>query len=284
MKRNLVIGVLTACLLTGCKQGKTSFFSDSAADVDSTETTENYLEDADEEDMDELISEEPMPQAAEELFDDFFFNFASNRRLQFERIHFPLVVRSDAKTDTLERSEWQMNHFFMHQEEYTLIFDSEQQMDIVKDTTINEVVVEKIFLSQAFVHRYIFRRENGQWMLDTIDKQTLSLNHNASFLAFYRRFATDSIFCHKSLSPEINFVGPDPDDEFGQMEGVITPDFWDAFAPDLPHDTIYNIVYGHQSHHSDYKIFVMRGISNGQEVELTFHHEKDKWKLVKLTE
>jgi hypothetical protein len=79
-------------------------------------------------------------------------------------------------------------------------------------------------------------------------------------------------------------VGPDPDDEFGQMEGVITPDFWDAFAPDLPHDTIYNIVYGHQNHHSDYKIFVMRGISNGQEVELTFHHEKDKWKLVKLTE
>lgn len=281
MNKKLIVGVLTACMIWSCKQGKTSFFSDPTADADSTETE---VEAYDEEEMDELISEEPMPQSAEELFDDFFFNFASNRHLQPERIHFPLVVRSDAKTDSLERSEWQMDHFFMHQEEYTLIFDSEQQMDLVQDTTVSEAVVEKIFLNQAFVHRYIFRRENGRWMLDAIEKQTLSLNHNASFLSFYRRFATDSIFCHKSLSPEITFVGPDPDDEFNQMEGVITPDFWEAFAPDLPNDVIYNIVYGRQHADSDTKIFVMRGISNGQEVELTFHRDKNNWKLVKLTE
>jgi hypothetical protein len=284
MNRNLIVVVLAACILTGCKQGKTSFFSDTAADADSTETTETFLDDFFEEEKDELISEEPMPVAAEELFDDFFFNFASNRRLQIERVRFPLVVRSDARIDTLERQDWQMEHFFMHQEEYTLFFDSEQQMELVSDTTVSEVVVEKIFLSQAFVHRYLFHRENGQWKLSGIEKQTLSLNHNASFLSFYRRFVTDSVFCHQSLNDEIAFVGPDPDDEFSQMEGVITPDFWEAFAPDLPHDTIYNIVYGHPSGHSDYKIFVMRGIANGQEVTLTFHRDKDTWKLLKLTE
>ena len=79
-------------------------------------------------------------------------------------------------------------------------------------------------------------------------------------------------------------MGPDPDDEFSQMEGVITPDFWEAFAPELPRDTIYNIVYGKRHNSPDEKIFVIRGISNGQEVTMTFRHQHDKWKLTKLTE
>ena len=142
MNRNLIVVVLAACILTGCKQGKTSLLSDTAADADSTETTETFLDDVFEEEKDELISEEPMPMAAEELFDDFFFNFASNRRLQIERVRFPLVVRSDARIDTLERQDWQMEHFFMHQEEYTLFFFIYQQMELVSDTTVSEVVVE----------------------------------------------------------------------------------------------------------------------------------------------
>ena len=109
-------------------------------------------------------------------------------------------------------------------------------------------------------------------MLDGMRKQTMSHNPNASFLSFYRRFATDSVFRQQSLSEEIHFVGPDPDNDLEVMEGVITPDFWEAFAPELPHGTIYNIVYGHHHSHSNTKIFVLRGIANGMEVEMTFHH------------
>lgn len=39
-----------------------------------------------------LIEETPMPKAADELFDDFIFNFAGNRKLQKERTVFPLKV------------------------------------------------------------------------------------------------------------------------------------------------------------------------------------------------
>ena len=39
-----------------------------------------------------LIEETPMPKAADELFDDFIFNFAANRQLQKKRIVFPLKV------------------------------------------------------------------------------------------------------------------------------------------------------------------------------------------------
>jgi hypothetical protein len=115
-------------------------------------------------------------------------------------------------------------------------------------------------------------------------KQTMSLNPNASFLSFYRRFATDSVFRQQSLKDEILFSGADPDNDLEQMEGVITPDFWEAFAPELPHGVIYNIVYGQHHGHSHMKIFALRGIANGLEVEMTFREEHGKWKLTKLSE
>jgi len=280
-RKLLFFGMILAFVLTACKNAKPVSGEESGVEEDSLEMAGEL---SDEEEMDELISETPMPVAAEELFDDFLFNFASNKRLQFERVAFPLVVKSEAKDDTLKKDDWQMEHFFMHQEEYTLIFDSEEQMEEVKDTAINHAVVEKIFLDQGFVCQYLFDRKNGRWMLDGMHKQTLSHNPNASFLSFYRRFATDSVFRQNSLSEEIGFSSPDPDDDFVRLEGVITPDSWDAFAPELPQGTIYNIVYGHHHSHSDMKILVLRGISNGLEVEMTFHSKHNKWMLTKLAE
>ncbi len=279
--RFLVVCCLLACVILGCKQSKPPVDDVRSYEEESVDMPDEQTE---EEEIDELISEEPMPLAAEELFDDFFFNFASNKKLQAERIHFPLVVSSEAKSDTLESAEWQTDHFFMREEEYTLIFDNEEQMEQVKDTGIDRVVVEKIFLDQGFVNQYQFGKENGRWMLDSVHKQTLSLNPNASFLSFYRRFVTDSVYQQKSLNEEIKFAGPDPDDDFNQMEGVITPDFWEAFAPELPKGIIYNIVYGRQKADSNLKIFVLRGIANGLEVEMTFKRDGNQWKLIKLTE
>lgn len=83
---------------------------------------------------------------------------------------------------------------------------------------------------------------------------------------------------------EIAFSGPDPDDDFAQMEGFITPDSWEAFAPELPKDTIYSIVYKKHDARAKEKVFVICGISNGQEMELTFQQKHGKWKLAKLTE
>lgn len=279
--RFLVVCCLLAGVILGCKQSRPPVEDVSSSVEESSEMSDEQTE---EEEIDELISEEPMPLSAEELFDDFFFNFASNKKLQIERIRFPLVMSSEAKSDTLDRSEWQTDHFFMHEEEYTLIFDDEAQMEQVKDTAIEHVVVEKIFLDQGFVNQYLFGREDGRWMLDSVHRQTLSLNPNASFLSFYRRFVTDSVYQQKSLNHEIKFIGPDPDDDFKQMEGVITPDFWEAFAPEMPQSVIYNIVYSHQNAESNKKIFVLRGIANGLEVEMTFRRDNGLWKLTKLIE
>lgn len=280
----LTLLVLAGLLACGNHSG------DKVSSADDEEVWETGLEDSltaeerAEEEFEELVSEEPMPVAADELFDDFIFNFASNKRLQLERISFPLPVNSGSKVDTIQKADWEMEHFFIHQGEYTLIFDSEEQMEQVKSTSVSEAIVEKIFLNKAFVRQYLFSRSSGSWMMIEIRNQTLPRNPNASFLKFYHHFVSDSVFQHESLSEEIEFVGPDPDDDFSQMEGVITPDFWDAFAPELPSRMIYNVVYGRQDENANKKIFVIRGISNGQEVEVTFVRKGEQWKLKKLVE
>lgn len=280
----LTLLVLAGLLACGNHSG------DKVSSADDEEVWETGLEDSltaeerAEEEFEELVSEEPMPVAADELFDDFIFNFASNKRLQLERISFPLPVNSGSKVDTIQKADWEMEHFFIHQGEYTLIFDSEEQMEQLKSTSVSEAIVEKIFLNKAFVRQYLFSRSSGSWMMTEIRNQTLPRNPNASFLKFYHHFVSDSVFQHESLSEEIEFVGPDPDDDFSQMEGVITPDFWDAFAPELPSRMIYNVVYGRQDENANKKIFVIRGISNGQEVEVTFVRKGEQWKLKKLVE
>ena len=93
-KRTLILGIVMVLILTCCKDLKPQKSDDSTLDEDSLELADSLTG---EESMDELISEAPMPVAAEELFDDFLFNFASNKRLQMERVKFPIIVSSEAK-------------------------------------------------------------------------------------------------------------------------------------------------------------------------------------------
>ena len=288
----LMVVLLVAVLLPAC--GSKSRSSEQMDDLDDMDMPEGSLSDDEEELTDELLEEEPVPLAAEELFDDFFFLFASNRKLQMERIALTSdssggVVGADstvhAADDSTARIAWQMNHFFMNQDYYTVIFDRPEFMAFGKDTTVSEAVVEHIDFSQESVDQYLFDRQQGLWMLRKVVRQTIDDNPNASFLRFYHRFVTDSAFQRESLADEIEFHGADPDDEFNELDGLITPDFWDAFAPELPQQNIYNIVYDrHQDIVTRQKIFVLRGISNGSELELTFSKEQDAWKLKKLME
>ena len=233
--------------------------------------------------MEQLIIETPMPKAADELFDDFVFNFAANKRLQKERVVFPLRVQKQDKDELIAKEQWKMERFFMRQGYYTLMFNSDRQMRLMKDTSINNAIVEKIQLRKNVVKDYVFRRIRGAWMLLQIRETPIEENVNASFLNFYRRFVTDSVFQVKSLNQTVTFVGPDPDDDFSQMEGVITPDTWGAFAPQLPSKVIYNIIYGQPEEETNEKIFFMRGVANGLELELRFKKVGGRWLLMKMT-
>lgn len=235
--------------------------------------------------LDALLESQPMPKAADELFDDFIFNFAGNNKLQQARIKFPLLNINNGDTSYIKKENWQIEHFFMRQGYYTLILDSRKQLNLTKDTNINNVTVEKIFLRKNYVKQYNFNRIRGEWMLTSINSNAMQKNSNSSFLQFYQRFATDSAFQYKSLNETIDFSGPDPDDDFSELEGEIFPEQWDVLGPtDLPSGTIYNIIYGQKYVQNNYKVFLLRGIANGQELEMTFQRKGGAWKLIRLVE
>lgn len=283
MKKLSFLSVLLAVLIVvcftsvGCSDKKPAQVHDSTsvdsviADTQAVDSTEK------------LIEETPMPKAADELFDDFVFNFAANRKLQMKRVHFPLpVYHNDKLVKTIEKRAWKMEHFFMHQDYYTLIFDNQKQMNLVKDTAIDHVVIEKVFYAKKKVQQFLFNRINGEWMMTSINYKPMYTNMNASFLKFYGKFATDSAFQAEHLHNPVKFVGRSPDDDFSTMSGDIEPETWPAFAPQLPHGMIYNIIYGQKYAESNQKIFVIRGIANGMETILTFKRVHGKWMLTKL--
>ena len=283
MKKLSLITVMLAVLTIVCFTSVGCTDKKPAPAVDSTAADTAVADTQAMDSTEKLIEETPMSKAADELFDDFLFNFAASRKLQMERIHFPLAVyRNDKLKKHIAKRHWKMEHFFMRQDYYTLIFDNHKQMNLMKDTTIDHVVIEKVFYSRKVVQQFLFNRINGQWMMTSINYKPMYQNMNSSFLKFYGSFATDTAFQSRHLHNPVKFTGPDPDDDFSTMTGEIEPETWPAFAPQLPHGMIYNIIYGQKYTESSQKIFVIRGIANGMETRLTFKRIGGRWQLMKL--
>ena len=202
MKRFFIAIFATVLIMFSCTGNKANQTEEVPADsvADSIDTT-------DVDSMEMLITETPMPRAADAMFDDFLFNFLANKKLQKERIVFPLRVTENGKTTTVEKANWKMEHLFMRQGYYTLLFNDDKQMQLMKDTAVSEAVVEKILLSKNQVKNYVFQRIKGAWLLLEIRVTPLQADANSSFLSFYRRFVTDSAFQVKSLSETVDFVG-----------------------------------------------------------------------------
>ena len=282
MRKVLVIFALFSLLFmlfvpTGCNDRKPRTVDSTASDTAVRDTSAA-------DSAENLIEATPMPKAADELFDDFVFNFAANRKLQRRRIVFPLPVYRDGKVvEKIAENKWEMERFFMRQEYYTLIFDNARQMNLVKDTTISHVVIEKIFSHKNLIQQYLFNKIKGKWMLTSMNYMSLAQNKNADFLKFYNKFATDTAFQVRSMAREVQFSAPDPNDDFAQISGVMMPQQWPDFKPGLiPNGTLYNIIYGQKYTDAGRRLFVIRGIANGLEIELSFRKVGGQWKLVKF--
>jgi hypothetical protein len=278
MKRFLIAFIASVLLMFSCTGNKTQ-----RAEEPTTDSVADSIDDVPMDSLERLIVDAPTPKAMDELFDDFVFNFAANKKLQLTRVIFPLIVQKSDKTEKIEKRNWQMERFFMRQGYYTLFFNDEEQMALMKDTSITQAIVEKILLKKDVVKDYVFNRIRGAWMLREIRETSIAENADASFISFYKQFVTDKDFQVKSLNRTVTFVGPDPDDDFSTMEGLVTADTWEAFAPQLPSKTIYNIIYGKPQQAGNEKIFILRGIANGLEMELRFKRVNNRWLLMKMT-
>lgn len=267
---------MTMLMGTGCTDRKASSDDSTYAD---TLLRDTLPEDS----LETLLEEQPVPKAADELFDDFIFNFAANKRLQRERTDFPLKVDVYGKIKTVERNNWVMEHFFMRQDYYTLIFNSEKQMGIMRDTSVTHVTVEKISVDKNQLEEWYFNRVNGLWRLQLKSIASLNSHKDAQFIKFYNDFVTDSLFQSQSLAEEVSISCPDPDDDFSRIDGEVMPEQWSAFTPWMPSGTLYNIHYGIKPYkNTNTRLFLIRGIANGLGTELTFIREGEKWVLKKM--
>lgn len=219
------------------------------------------------------------PKSADELFDDFIYGFMTNRRFQKSRVQFPLPFDAGGHRRMLTAAEWRFNPLFAEHETYTVIFSREEDMQMPKSTAVDSVVLEWCELSRGRVRSYFFERGQAGWMLMAVGETPLAANENGDFLAFYQRFATDSLYQRSHVADPVEFRTYDSE-TFEEISGVVDVDQWFAFRPDLPRDVITNLRYGQPYAGSDCRIVVINGLSSSLSCNLTFKRWGTTWRLV----
>jgi len=271
--------MLVFLVMAGCIDRK------SAADVESVEEDSLASDSVASDTIVDLV-EVPQSKAIDELFDDFFFNFAGNRRMQMSRIAFPLPVEKNGTTANMQRRQWKYSHFFMGDGYYMMLLDNTAEDSLSKSYQLTQASVEKIYLTEDLMKEYDFKRsETGEWQLVKIAHKELSEHPCAEFLRFYERFARDTTFQMQSLNEFVVMTAPDADEESesGEVTGSIMPEQWPTFKPVLiPKGVIYCVNYGQHLDHENEKVVVIRGIANGLNIQMMFERKDDAWKLVKF--
>lgn len=228
------------------------------------------------------VKEEPKPIEADESFDDFIYNYASDDALQRQRTKFPLPFYDVDTPVKIEEEDWEHDYLFTQQSYYTLLFDKEDDLDLVRDTALTSVQVEWIYLQTRMVKKYYFERVKGAWMLEAINLRKLEKADDDDFVAFYTRFVTDSVYQSRHISEPLQFITIDPDDEFAILETTLDVNQWYAFRPVLPVERLSNINYGQENKDdSNAKILKVNGIGNGYSNLFYFRKRGKEWEMYK---
>lgn len=231
----------------------------------------------------EKVPEEPKPIEADESFDDFIYNFASDNELQKQRVVFPLPYYNGDNASKIDRKYWKHDDLFTKQNYYTLLFDREEDMDLVGDSALTSVQVEWIYMKPRKVKKYYFERIKGAWMLEAINLRPVANSEKENFIEFFSHFAMDSLFQCQHIRQPLVFVTTDPDDDFSILETTLDLNQWFAFKPTLPTEKLSNINYGQKNEdNSSHKILALKGIGNGFSNILYFQRREDGWELYKF--
>jgi len=231
-----------------------------------------------------VIKEEPEPPVlVNEYFDDFIYHFASDDNFQLKRVVFPLPYYDKDTPLKIEKNEWKHDSLFVGMNYYTLFFDSEEDIEMLGDTSRSSVQLEWVYMKPHLVKKYYFERIKGKWMLEALNQYPLQEAKKADFIDFFIKFSTDSVYQAEHLRNPLEFVTTDPDDDFAILETILDHNQWFAFRPELPDENFININYGQKNEDSSStKIVYLKGIGNGFLNTLFFKKKHGKWGLYKF--
>lgn len=233
-----------------------------------------------------LFDEEMPPVAADELFDDFFFNFIDDARYRLRRIAFPLQCGEGEVEEKhfLSKGEWQELDPFGEDMFHFVIYEREQDLELLKDTAVGSVSVERIFLRQGRLEMFEFNRIAGKWMLTGMHEENMLNTPNGDFLRFYARFVTDSLFQRESLASPVKVILTAIDEEEEAQEEFVTKDEWFEMQDNTPlfNDVLMNIDYGQTCISQNRKTLMLEGVCNGLQMKFRFNKQEDEWMLMEV--
>ncbi|NLZ73051.1 MAG: DUF4348 domain-containing protein [Bacteroidales bacterium] len=272
-------------LLVSC--GRRTKQSSSSTSWNYIQTTTNdsltHLEQEKQKELYEFLIGDTLPRKTDGTFDDFIYAFASNSELQLKRIIFPLPYYDEDGVSRINEEDWVHDSLFINNNYYTLLFDTEEEMDGLDSLSSKSVQIELYLLAERKVKTYYFVRINDVWFMEAINLRDIEGGDKEGFFDFFAHFSADSLFqAHRIVQP-LQFVTIDPDDEFSILETELEPGQWFAFRPPVPKDYLFNINYGQNTENlSNHKIVVFRGIGNGFFNALFFTRIDGLWKLFKF--
>ena len=231
-----------------------------------------------------LFDEELPPVAADKLFDDFFFTFIDDPKYRLRRISFPLQCSDGEELGQIARDEWKLIDPFDIGRLFFVIYEREQDLELLKDTAVSEVFVERIFLQEQRMEVYDFKRMDGKWRLANMKKEDWLNTPNGDFLKFYAHFVSDSLFQRKALSEPVKVVLTPGDGDEEVQEEFITKDEWFEIQEGSPvfDEVLMNIDYGQTSISQNRKILMLEGVSNGLQMKFKFNKQNEKWMLMEV--
>jgi hypothetical protein len=253
--KKIIAGVMLLALFVSCKDKKSKI--DPFAPITNLVDSALHRKDT----VAVPVETGPVPTEADESFNDFIYAYASDDQFQHQRTVFPLPYYNGEVPSKIEERFWKHDDLFTRQPYYTLLFDKEEDMDIVGDTSLKSVQVEWIYMKTQMVKKYYFQRKKGCWMLEAINLRPINKSEDEHFVEFFERFATDSLFQCERIRQPLVFVTNDPDDD----------------------DRLSNINYGQSNRdNSATKILALKGIGNGFSNVLYFQRRGGQWELYKF--
>lgn len=268
--------VLACIVMCACNNGGQS---------SSDETTNDSINSADEKlDTLNLFDEVEPPVSADELFVDFFFNFAADPKYQSQRIKFPLPMKdNDARLD-ITPDDWHQFNRFKAQEFYSVIYERENDLELQKDTSLSHVCVQWIDLKDEYIEEFNFRRIKGKWMLTDIVKEDMKNSPNGSFLKFYAQFVSDSVYQREAIVSPLKFITLQEDPDEPTLTEELSVDEWFSMQSDMPviTDVIANIDFGQTCISQNRKKILMEGVSNGLCIKFKFDKVGNQWRLFEV--
>ena len=258
--------------LTACRpEGKTVVSAEDGIDSASLEIIADPAD---------TLLDEP-PAAADGLFDDFIYNFMSNRYFQYSRISFPLSRSVDGKQETVSADKWIFDALYAHVPLYAMVYASEAAVGCEKKLSLARVVVDKMDFNKNETVRYLFEKESGKWCLMKQEFYSSLASDGDDFWPFYKKFAADMSFQHAHIKNPFEFRTYDSD-TFQEIDGVLDVEQWPDFRPELPAGGVVSINYNQHYAGSATRVVVLTSASAGLSCTLVFKRHKGNWRLTRL--